>query len=222
MKKYIYESLMRNISKSIKRTLNEEFNKPRQNYRVSQISRYPYVSFTCNGEQIMKVHKNKVGREDINSGFEYSVDGGAEWFELSFLTDSSYLHTIQYNHPDSFEIYIPFTDRILLRGISEYGTCVYEEDIDEEASMNYELSMQINFENDIPVKVHGDIRTLVDWKNWQRCDTSKARFSRLSTARFRNSSTDSTTGMRNESTGLYATAGPLSLPASFSLWAPSM
>ena len=56
---------------------------------------------------------------------------------------------------------IPFTNNLWLRGKNQYGT--------------YDVGyyIDINFMNNIPIDVEGDIRTLVDWENYEQCNEAK-------------------------------------------------
>lgn len=81
---------------------------------------------------------------------EYSVNG-EEWAELETNT-------------------ITFGDTygtLRLRGMSEIGTAI---------EINPETAPKITFGNNTKVRCEGDIRTLVNYKNYEHADCSKARF----------------------------------------------
>ena len=115
----------------------------------------PYLTFTATEAQTFKITA-KGPRYDpftFPDSFEYSVNDG-DWTKLTSDTE------------------IPFggeNGSLRLRGKSSIGT-----------AQNSNKYSQISFGNDeVEVACTGDIRTLVDWKNYDTIETDNARFCQL-------------------------------------------
>ena len=118
----------------------------------------PYLTFTVGGEQSLVL--NVMG--EMDQSIEYSADGG-DWgkFEISGNVDEYGMTTTT---P------VPFTNNLRMRGKSASGT------VDFETPKGF----MISFTNDnIPVTCSGDIRTLVDYTNYETTSTANACFSSL-------------------------------------------
>ena len=111
---------------------------------------YPYVTFTATEEQKFRMH---AGRSLDLSKFQYSVNEG-EWKNVVADEEVSFGGT---------------NSTLRLRGTNIYGT----------ASSTSEYST-ITFDpySDV-VYCEGDIRTLLDYKNYKTVDTKNARFCNL-------------------------------------------
>jgi len=107
----------------------------------------PYVTFTANGEQVFKM---KTDGSYTISGFEYSVNEG-EWEKV--VADK----------PVTFG---GENGSLRLRGTSQYGTAF--------GSSAYSTITFI--EPSVKVACTGDIRTLLDWRNYATVATDQARF----------------------------------------------
>lgn len=116
----------------------------------------PYLTFTAQGEQTFKMTIEIFGdggEYTLPESLEYSVNNG-EWIPVNTIVDP-----------------IPFggeNGNLRLRGKSSTGT----------AKDDTKLGMiKIgDYYNNTPVACTGDIRTLVDWENYENADTSDARF----------------------------------------------
>ncbi|MGM9767003.1 MAG: fimbrillin family protein [Candidatus Cryptobacteroides sp.] len=119
----------------------------------------PYVTFSAESEQTFTMNFKpfsdvtafELGDQEY---FEYRV-GNGEWNRFTTTVSS-----------------IPFGGSkgdLQLRGISSQGT----------AAIEYTQWTTISFGNDAKVSCSGDIRTLVDYKNYEKANTSNARFCRL-------------------------------------------
>ena len=111
----------------------------------------PYVTFTAEREQTFKMTTN--GNYDLSNKFQYSVNEG-EWKNVVANEEVSFGGD---------------KGTLRLRGTSPNGTAT-----------NFSVCSVINF-TDATTKVActGDIRTLLDWKNYTTVDTQNARFSNL-------------------------------------------
>lgn len=108
---------------------------------------FPYVTFKANGEQTFKM-TTPEGNYTI-SGLQYSVNNG-KW--------------------ENVEKDIPVTfggtnGTLRLRGTNINGT-----------ASNRNKYSTITFTNDVNVTCTGDIRTLLDWRNYSMVETPNARF----------------------------------------------
>lgn len=113
----------------------------------------PYVTFVSEEE-------NKMNMASI-TGF---VLGDGEYFEYS--VGNGKWEIMEFNKNISFG---GETGSLRIRGKSSKGTVVYE---------NYSYKyLQVQFADDTnPVSCSGDIRTLVDWENYNSCSTEYAGF----------------------------------------------
>lgn len=111
----------------------------------------PYLTFTAQGAQTFKM--NTVNYTLPNT-LEYSV-GGSAWTQLTAGDEISF----DEDHP------------LRLRGKSSTGTAT-----SAEAYSWIEFGV---YYYDTPVACTGDIRTLVDWENYENANTSNARFCAL-------------------------------------------
>ena len=124
-------------------------------YLMEAKKKIPYLTFSADAEQTLKLVFNDIDNVGIQVNFEYSVNG-AEWSQLT-LNES-----------------IAFGGKagdLRLRAKSSLGTA-YKDDYNE-------CFHQIIFGNATPVECTGDIRTLVDWENYATASTATARFCRL-------------------------------------------
>ena len=114
-------------------------------------SNIEYITFTADSEQGFMFYGNTL------TGFEYSVDNG-EWIAIpaAGITEA-----------------IPFGGEkgtLRLRGKNLNGT----------ATGYYGMTAKrISFTNNVPVSCTGDIRTLLDYKNYTTVSTTNARFTSL-------------------------------------------
>ena len=108
-----------------------------------------YVTFTAEAEQKFKM---TTTRNYTISGLQYSVNGG-DWKDVEAGTE------------------VPFggtNGNLRLRGTNTNGTA---------SGLN--AYSTITFTNDVNVTCTGDIRTLLDWRNYNTVDTQNARFCKL-------------------------------------------
>ena len=106
----------------------------------------PYVTFTANGEQKFKMTTS--GKYTI-SGLEYSVNDG-EWATVEAGTEVTFGGT---------------NGNLRLRGTNTYGT-----------ASAWNKYSTITFTNNVNVTCTGDIRTLMNWRNYSTVDTQYAKF----------------------------------------------
>ena len=117
---------------------------------VAELDTRPYVTFKAEGTQTFKM--TTEGSYTI-SGLEYSVNGG-EWMTVEKDKEVTFGGT---------------NGNLQLRGTNTEGTAVD----------NYNYS-HIKFTNaDVHVACTGDIRTLLDYRNYKTVDTKNARFCNL-------------------------------------------
>lgn len=107
----------------------------------------PYLTFTAQGAQTFKMKTN--GGYTLPNTLQYSV-GGSAWTQLTAGASITFGGA---------------KGNLRLRGKSSTGTA------EDDSNFSY-----IEFENDTPVACTGDIRTLVDWENYENANTSNARF----------------------------------------------
>ena len=112
----------------------------------------PYLTFTVGGEQQSLV-LNVMG--EMDQSIEYSADG-RDW--KKFVMEGSNATTP-----------VPFENNLCMRGKSASGT------VDFESSKGF----MISFTENTPVTCSGDIRTLVDYTNYETTSTANACFSSL-------------------------------------------
>jgi len=115
----------------------------------------PYLTFTATEAQTFTITAkggNGWNRFTLPKTLEYSV-GAGEWIQLTADTEISFGGD---------------KGTLRLRGKSSIGTA---EDSDKFS--------QISFVNDSEVACTGDIRTLVDWKNYDTVETNNTRFCKL-------------------------------------------
>ena len=115
-------------------------------YTATIMLTIPYLTFTAQGEQTFTMTNDNI----LGDKFEYSVVGVKDWTTLTADTPPISFDT---NHP------------LRLRGKSPTGTAT--------STAAYS---KIVFGNNTPVACTGDIRTLVDWKEYNTVSTSDARF----------------------------------------------
>ena len=118
-------------------------------------SNIEYITFTADSEQGFKFYDTLYG--STLSGVEYSVNNG-EWIAIpaAGITEA-----------------IPFGGEkgtLRLRGKNLNGTATGE---------NGSNAKIISFTNNVPVSCTGDIRTLLDYKNYTTVSTTNARFTSL-------------------------------------------
>ena len=109
----------------------------------------PYVTFTAKEAQTFKM--TTTGTYEIK-GLEYSVNNG-DWATVKADTE------------------VPFggeNGNLRLRGTNKYGT-----------ASAWNTYSTITFTKDVDVACTGDIRTLLDWRNYNIVDTQNARFCSL-------------------------------------------
>ena len=109
----------------------------------------PYVTFTAEGKQTFKM---TVQNGYEISELEYSVNNG-DWATVKADTK------------------VPFggeNGNLRLRGTNKYGT-----------ASAWNTYSTITFTKDVDVACTGDIRTLLDWRNYNIVDTQNARFCSL-------------------------------------------
>ena len=115
---------------------------------VAKLDDRPYLTFTAEGAQ--KFMMTVTGDYDLSKKFEYSVNGG-EWNEV--VADEG----VDFGGPNS---------TLRLRGTNLSGTA--------ESFSNYST---ITFtEDNVEVVCKGDIRTLLDYRNYATVATNQARF----------------------------------------------
>lgn len=112
----------------------------------------PYLTFTAQGAQTFKM--NTVNYTLPNT-LEYSV-GGSAWTQLTAGASITFGGA---------------KGNLRLRGKSSTGTATSAE--------AYSWIEFGDYYNDTPVACTGDIRTLVDWENYENADTAEARFCAL-------------------------------------------
>ena len=112
----------------------------------------PYLTFTAQGAQTFKMKTN--GGYTLPNTLQYSV-GGSAWTQLTAGDEISF----DEDHP------------LRLRGKSSTGTAT-----SAEAYSWIEFGV---YYYDTPVACTGDIRTLVDWEDYENANTSNARFCAL-------------------------------------------
>lgn len=117
----------------------------------------PYLTFTVGGEQSLVL--NVMG--EMDQSIEYSADGG-EWGNFEISGDVG-----EYDLPTTVSVL--FTKNLRMRGKSASGTVDFE---------TYKGFM-ISFTENTPVTCSGDIRTLVDYTNYETTSTANACFSSL-------------------------------------------
>ena len=122
----------------------------------------PYLTFTVGGEQSLVL--NVMG--EMDQRIEYSADGG-DWkkFETSGVVDE---------YGETTTTPVPFTNNLRMRGKREKGT--FEIDYETESINGFIISFT---EENTPVTCSGDIRTLVDYTNYETTSTANACFSML-------------------------------------------
>ena len=108
----------------------------------------PYLTFTAEGEQ--KFMMTTTGGYDLSDKFQYSVNEG-DW------------KTVEKGKEVTFG---GDKGNLRLRGTNPYGT----------APAGYAYSTITFTEPTVNVACTGDIRTLLDWKNYKTVDTKNARF----------------------------------------------
>ena len=108
-----------------------------------------YVTFTANGEQKFKMTTNE---NYTISGLQYSVKNG-KWQDVVANTEV----TFGGEYGD-----------LRLRGTNPNGT-----------ANGYRTCSTITFTKDAPVACTGDIRTLLDWNNYNKVETHYAKFCHL-------------------------------------------
>ena len=106
----------------------------------------PYLTFTAQGAQTFK----------MNTEFEYTLPN-----TLQYSLDGNTWETLTAGDEISFDEDHP----LRLRGKSSTGTAT-----------SAEAYSKIVFGNNTPVDCTGDIRTLVDWENYENAVTDEARF----------------------------------------------
>ena len=152
-KHYLYKDIMRNIEKSMK-PIFEEYVGPRKTQPVSRLkhNEIPYVHLHINNfkEGDDGQHVEVWQYYGFAEGIEFS-NNKVDWWPLE---EDDY--DIEYISPDLY-----------IRGKSPLGT-------------NGIMIAFTEYTYGRPnVIIDGDIRTLVDWENYWKCDTSKASFKGL-------------------------------------------
>lgn len=115
------------------------------------IAAIPYLTFTAQGAQTFTMNTENY---TLPNTLQYSV-GGSAWTQLAAGDEISF----DEDHP------------LRLRGKSSTGTAT-----SAEAYSWIEFGV---YYYDTPVACTGDIRTLVDWENYENADTAEARFCAL-------------------------------------------
>lgn len=110
----------------------------------------PYVTFMANGEQKFKMTTTK---NYTISGLQYSVNGG-DWKTVVAGGEGVTFGGTNGN--------------LRLRGTNSKGT-----------ASAWNAYSTITFTNDVNVACTGDIRTLLDWRNYNTVDTQNAKFCNL-------------------------------------------
>lgn len=113
----------------------------------------PYVTFTAKSEQIFNMNSSYFSLGE-NEYFEYSV-GGGEWTRFTTTVENI---TFGGSHGN-----------LRLRGKSSKGTATGDDKYSR---------IHFTTENS-PVDCTGDIRTLIDYKNYANANTTNARFCKL-------------------------------------------
>jgi hypothetical protein len=145
----------------LKLYINEEYIPRKRRNSISMIKpiETPYIHFSCNGKQILRIVKINLS----NSRFYFTKKDDIE-YSLDMEEWNSFDKNLLWNG-------VTFYDNIWLRGKNSFGTR-------EKNTSNIE-DINIMFLLNIDVKVSGDIRTLVDWEHYDTCDTHLARFNKL-------------------------------------------
>ena len=124
-------------------------------YLMEAKKKIPYLTFSADAEQTLKLALEDWDNMGLQVNFEYSVNG-AEWS----------LATV-----DEAIAFGGTAGDLRLRAKSSLGTA-YKDD--------YKACWyRIIFGNATPVECTGDIRTLVDWENYATASTAEARFCQL-------------------------------------------
>jgi len=126
-------------------------------YLMEAKKKIPYLTFSADAEQTLKMVLEDWSNVGLQFNFEYSVNG-AEWSQLTLDEAIAFGGT---------------AGDLRLRAVSQFGTA-YKDDY-----YGIECFHQIIFGNATPVECTGDIRTLVDWENYATASTEMARFCRL-------------------------------------------
>ena len=122
----------------------------------SEANQIPYLTFSAANEQTFTMdfdanHCPEPFMLPTGEYFEYSV-GGGKWVPFTSTVSVDFGGTL---------------GNLRLRGTSSYGTA---------SGYNYTPLSIIKFVYDTPVACTGDIRTLVDYKNYANANTENARF----------------------------------------------
>lgn len=122
----------------------------------SETDQIPYLTFSAANEQTFTMdfdanHCLEPFRLPTGEYFEYSV-GGGKWVPFTSTVSVDFGGTL---------------GNLRLRGTSSYGTA---------SGYNYTPLSIIKFVYDTPVACTGDIRTLVNYKDYAKADTENARF----------------------------------------------
>ncbi len=130
------------------------------NYSLQSEDTTPYLTFKADSEQGFKM---TLASSSLENKFQYSV-GNGKW---TAITKSNNTATFGGALGD-----------LRLRGMSEIGTAVVTSDA---SSSSFSVDpATISFTNaNVPVAASGDIRTLIDYKNYGTVSTANARFSKL-------------------------------------------
>lgn len=124
----------------------------------------PYLTFSCSSKEQLIFCSPKAIREQLDNKLEYSV-GNGEWKPIKATDFDTYS-----------QIYIDFGGSLgdfRLRGKSSIGTAL-DPILDRSARCRFYFW----YEN-ADVTCTGDIRTLIDWENYETVSTSDARFTGL-------------------------------------------
>ena len=117
----------------------------------------PYITFTASTVQGLTLFNNSTLQAD---GLQYSLNGG-EWTNYAVSTTVTFGGT---------------NGDLRLRAKNANGIyCEYAKWDNKSGKYCYVFS----FDNDTPVECSGDIRTLIDYDNYESTNTSTARFSKL-------------------------------------------
>ena len=115
----------------------------------------PYITFTASAEQGLTLFNNSTLQAN---GLQYSLNGG-EWTNYAVST------TVKFGGTNG---------DLRLRAKNANGIyCI------RSYLYNGKLSYVFSFDNNTPVECSGDIRTLIDYDNYESTSTSTARFSGL-------------------------------------------
>ena len=144
------------------RHLNEEYIHRQRSSSISRIKKdIPYIHFSCSGNQTLYIiNELNMPKSIFKNIFEYSTDL-VNWNPID-LSGNMYYNEIT--------TYISFDNDLWIRGKSRYGIC-YTNKKTKYSNLGF------CFQKETFVYIEGDIRTLIDWENYQTCDTSKAEFS---------------------------------------------